>query len=69
MPVYLIERALNFLVLKNLDNPIASCTGIELSNLRKLAGEKEEPKRVEVAASNLDYGVAAPILAQPGSVS
>jgi hypothetical protein len=69
MPVYLAERALNFWVLKNLDNPTASYTGIELNNLRQGAKEKEETKKPDVVGNNTDYGIASSALAQPGSVS
>jgi hypothetical protein len=55
MPVYLAERALNFWVLKNLDNPTASYTGIELNNLRQGAKEKEETKKPDVVGNNTDY--------------
>ncbi len=69
MAVYLAERALNFWVLKNLDNPTASYTGIELNNLRQGAKEKEETKKSNVVGNNTDYGIASSVLPQPGSVS
>ena len=56
MPVYLIERVLNCWVLKNLDNPIASCTGIELNNLQRLPTEKssrESPSPVPLPTTAL----------------
>ena len=71
MPVYLIERALNFWVLKNLDNPIASCTGIELNNVQGLAREKKNRREVDIVGSDAgaDLGSPAPAMTQPGSVS
>jgi hypothetical protein len=69
MPIYLAEKALNFWVLKNLDNPTASYTGIELSNPRKGAKEKVEIKEPDVVGSNTGYSIASSALAQLGSVS
>ena len=72
MPVYLIERALKFWVLKNLDNPVASCTGIELNNVRGLAREKRNRREVDISsidAGDVDFGSPAPAVTQPGSVS
>jgi hypothetical protein len=71
MPIYLIERALNFWVLKNLDNPIASCTGIELNNVQGLARGKEDRREIDIVGSDAGDGFSSPppVVAQPGSVS
>jgi len=64
-----LKKALSLWVFKNLDNPTASYTGIELNNLRKGAKEKEEIKERDVVGSNAGYSIASSALAQPGSVS